>query len=149
MMCLAFVSGVTFVLVCSGLFFPYSGSMDSPKPKRVFLQVILFYCILYALQRNFKDSPFAVCALLSVENTRCFYYSITVCARLSLFIFYLPVVFFIFVFCIVVFFETKTKWPMLLFFKNGHASSLYCIILVLSSSAVSVAAQSHSTLSIA
>lgn len=38
MMCLAFVSGVTFVLVCSGLFFPYSGSMDSPKPKRVFLQ---------------------------------------------------------------------------------------------------------------
>ncbi|KAM5193814.1 endoplasmic reticulum metallopeptidase 1-like [Mantella aurantiaca] len=38
MMCLAFVSGVTFILVCSGLFFPYSGSMDSPKPKRVFLQ---------------------------------------------------------------------------------------------------------------
>ncbi|CAI9617643.1 unnamed protein product [Staurois parvus] len=38
MMCLAFVSGMMFVLVCSGLFFPYSGSMDSPKPKRIFLQ---------------------------------------------------------------------------------------------------------------
>ncbi|XP_018415801.1 PREDICTED: endoplasmic reticulum metallopeptidase 1 isoform X2 [Nanorana parkeri] len=38
MMCLAFVSGVTFVLVCCGLFFPYSGSMDNPRPKRVFLQ---------------------------------------------------------------------------------------------------------------
>ncbi|XP_072260327.1 endoplasmic reticulum metallopeptidase 1-like [Pyxicephalus adspersus] len=38
MLCLAFVSGVTFVLVCSGLFFPYSGDMNSPKPKRVFLQ---------------------------------------------------------------------------------------------------------------
>ncbi|XP_063770059.1 endoplasmic reticulum metallopeptidase 1 isoform X2 [Pseudophryne corroboree] len=35
---LAIVSGVTFVLVCSGLFFPYSASMDSPKPKRIFLQ---------------------------------------------------------------------------------------------------------------
>ncbi|XP_072260331.1 endoplasmic reticulum metallopeptidase 1-like isoform X3 [Pyxicephalus adspersus] len=38
MLCLAFVSGVTFVLVCSGLFFPYSGDMNSPKPMRIFLQ---------------------------------------------------------------------------------------------------------------
>ncbi|XP_056377971.1 endoplasmic reticulum metallopeptidase 1 isoform X3 [Hyla sarda] len=35
---LAAVSGVTFILVCSGMFFPYSGSMESPKPKRIFLQ---------------------------------------------------------------------------------------------------------------
>uniref|UniRef100_A0A8C5LN00 Endoplasmic reticulum metallopeptidase 1 n=1 Tax=Leptobrachium leishanense TaxID=445787 RepID=A0A8C5LN00_9ANUR len=35
---LALVSLVTFILVCSGLFFPYSSNMDSPKPKRVFLQ---------------------------------------------------------------------------------------------------------------
>ncbi|KAM9329716.1 LOW QUALITY PROTEIN: endoplasmic reticulum metallopeptidase 1 [Gastrophryne carolinensis] len=38
MMWLALVSGLTFFLVCSGFFFPYSSSMDSPKPKRVFLQ---------------------------------------------------------------------------------------------------------------
>ncbi|XP_075065388.1 endoplasmic reticulum metallopeptidase 1 [Mixophyes fleayi] len=38
MILLAIVSGVTFVLVCSGMFFPYSGSIDSPKPKRIFLQ---------------------------------------------------------------------------------------------------------------
>ncbi|XP_063311179.1 endoplasmic reticulum metallopeptidase 1 [Pelobates fuscus] len=35
---LAIVSVVTFILVCSGLFFPYSSSIDSPKPKRIFLQ---------------------------------------------------------------------------------------------------------------
>lgn len=35
---LAAVSGVTFILVCSGIFFPYSANMDSPKPKRIFLQ---------------------------------------------------------------------------------------------------------------
>ncbi|KAM4809607.1 endoplasmic reticulum metallopeptidase 1 [Rhinophrynus dorsalis] len=35
---LALVSVVTLLLVCSGLFFPYSSNMDSPKPKRIFLQ---------------------------------------------------------------------------------------------------------------
>ncbi|XP_053322000.1 endoplasmic reticulum metallopeptidase 1 [Spea bombifrons] len=35
---LGLVSVVTFALVCSGMFFPYSSSMDSPKPKRIFLQ---------------------------------------------------------------------------------------------------------------
>lgn len=30
---------ITLVLVSSGLFFPYSGSPDAPRPKRVFLQV--------------------------------------------------------------------------------------------------------------
>ncbi|XP_075683460.1 endoplasmic reticulum metallopeptidase 1 [Rhinoderma darwinii] len=35
---LAVVSGVTFILVCSGVFFPYSANIDSPKPKRIFLQ---------------------------------------------------------------------------------------------------------------
>ncbi|KAM4706963.1 endoplasmic reticulum metallopeptidase 1 [Discoglossus pictus] len=35
---LAFLSLLTFFLVCSSLSFPYSSSMESPKPKRVFLQ---------------------------------------------------------------------------------------------------------------
>ncbi|KAM8960090.1 endoplasmic reticulum metallopeptidase 1 [Pelodytes ibericus] len=35
---LALVSVVTFILVCSGMFFPYSSNMESPKPKRIFLQ---------------------------------------------------------------------------------------------------------------
>ncbi|MEE6459168.1 hypothetical protein FKM82_000560 [Ascaphus truei] len=35
------VAVVTLILVCCGLFFPYSSSVDSPKPKRIFLQVIL------------------------------------------------------------------------------------------------------------
>ncbi|XP_055986560.1 endoplasmic reticulum metallopeptidase 1 [Sorex fumeus] len=35
---LAGVCAVTFLLVCSGTFFPYSSNPDSPKPKRVFLQ---------------------------------------------------------------------------------------------------------------
>ncbi|XP_068091599.1 endoplasmic reticulum metallopeptidase 1 isoform X3 [Hyperolius riggenbachi] len=38
MLWLALISGTTFVLVCSGLFFPYSGKMDNPRPKRIFLQ---------------------------------------------------------------------------------------------------------------
>ncbi|KAM3937665.1 endoplasmic reticulum metallopeptidase 1 [Leptodactylus fuscus] len=38
MLLLAGVCGVTFILVCSGVFFPYSANMDSPKPKRIFLQ---------------------------------------------------------------------------------------------------------------
>ncbi|KAM4052330.1 endoplasmic reticulum metallopeptidase 1 [Anomaloglossus baeobatrachus] len=38
MVLLAVVSGVTFILVCSRVFFPYSASMESPKPKRIFLQ---------------------------------------------------------------------------------------------------------------
>ncbi|XP_073525027.1 endoplasmic reticulum metallopeptidase 1-like isoform X2 [Phyllobates terribilis] len=38
MVLLAVVSGVTFILVCSGESFPYSDNMDSPKPKRIFLQ---------------------------------------------------------------------------------------------------------------
>ncbi|XP_068521941.1 endoplasmic reticulum metallopeptidase 1 [Anas acuta] len=32
------VSVVTLILVCSGIFFPYSSDMANPKPKRVFLQ---------------------------------------------------------------------------------------------------------------
>ncbi|XP_049752739.1 endoplasmic reticulum metallopeptidase 1 isoform X2 [Elephas maximus indicus] len=32
------VCGITFLLVCSGAFFPYSSDPASPKPKRVFLQ---------------------------------------------------------------------------------------------------------------
>ncbi|XP_028619895.1 endoplasmic reticulum metallopeptidase 1 [Grammomys surdaster] len=35
---LILVCGVTFLLVCSGAFFPYSSNPESPKPKRVFLQ---------------------------------------------------------------------------------------------------------------
>ncbi|XP_006231303.1 endoplasmic reticulum metallopeptidase 1 isoform X1 [Rattus norvegicus] len=35
---LILVCAVTFLLVCSGAFFPYSSNPDSPKPKRVFLQ---------------------------------------------------------------------------------------------------------------
>ncbi|XP_037609140.1 endoplasmic reticulum metallopeptidase 1 isoform X1 [Sebastes umbrosus] len=35
---LASVFTVTFLLMSCGLFFPYSGSPDSPRPKRVFLQ---------------------------------------------------------------------------------------------------------------
>ncbi|KAE8632937.1 hypothetical protein XENTR_v10001720 [Xenopus tropicalis] len=35
---LAVLSVLTFLLVCSGMFFPYSSSTDSPKPKRIFLQ---------------------------------------------------------------------------------------------------------------
>ncbi|CAJ0940492.1 unnamed protein product [Ranitomeya imitator] len=38
MLSLAVLSGMTFILVCSGAFFPYSANMDSPKPKRIFLQ---------------------------------------------------------------------------------------------------------------
>lgn len=30
---------VMFLLISSGLLFPYSGSPDSPRPKRIFLQV--------------------------------------------------------------------------------------------------------------
>ncbi|XP_029371907.1 endoplasmic reticulum metallopeptidase 1 isoform X3 [Echeneis naucrates] len=36
---LASIFIIMFLLVSSGLFFPYSGSPDSPRPKRVFLQV--------------------------------------------------------------------------------------------------------------
>ncbi|XP_044512971.1 endoplasmic reticulum metallopeptidase 1 [Gracilinanus agilis] len=35
---LASVCAVTFLLVCSGIFFPYSADPANPKPKRVFLQ---------------------------------------------------------------------------------------------------------------
>ncbi|GAB1302313.1 Endoplasmic reticulum metallopeptidase 1 [Apodemus speciosus] len=35
---LILVCAVTFLLVCSGAFFPYSSNPESPKPKRVFLQ---------------------------------------------------------------------------------------------------------------
>ncbi|XP_053558534.1 endoplasmic reticulum metallopeptidase 1 [Bombina bombina] len=35
---LALISFVTFCLVCTGLFFPYSSRIESPKPKRIFLQ---------------------------------------------------------------------------------------------------------------
>uniref|UniRef100_A0A8D0HF47 Endoplasmic reticulum metallopeptidase 1 n=1 Tax=Sphenodon punctatus TaxID=8508 RepID=A0A8D0HF47_SPHPU len=38
LMTLATVFAVTFVLVCSGVFFPYSSDSTSPKPKRIFLQ---------------------------------------------------------------------------------------------------------------
>ncbi|XP_024851894.1 endoplasmic reticulum metallopeptidase 1 isoform X2 [Bos indicus x Bos taurus] len=38
MLSLTLVCTVTFLLVCSGTFFPYSSSSASPKPKRVFLQ---------------------------------------------------------------------------------------------------------------
>ncbi|ELK31880.1 Endoplasmic reticulum metallopeptidase 1 [Myotis davidii] len=38
MLTLALVCTVTFLLVCSGTFFPYSSNPASPKPKRVFLQ---------------------------------------------------------------------------------------------------------------
>ncbi|XP_066224198.1 endoplasmic reticulum metallopeptidase 1 isoform X2 [Saccopteryx leptura] len=38
MLTLTLVCAVTFLLVCSGTFFPYSSSPTSPKPKRVFLQ---------------------------------------------------------------------------------------------------------------
>uniref|UniRef100_A0A5F9CE15 Endoplasmic reticulum metallopeptidase 1 n=1 Tax=Oryctolagus cuniculus TaxID=9986 RepID=A0A5F9CE15_RABIT len=38
MLSLTLVCAVTFLLVCSGTFFPYSSSPASPKPKRVFLQ---------------------------------------------------------------------------------------------------------------
>ncbi|XP_052043476.1 endoplasmic reticulum metallopeptidase 1 isoform X2 [Apodemus sylvaticus] len=37
-MTLILVCAVTFLLVCSGAFFPYSANPESPKPKRVFLQ---------------------------------------------------------------------------------------------------------------
>lgn len=39
MLTLTLVCTVTFLLVCSGTFFPYSSNPASPKPKRVFLQV--------------------------------------------------------------------------------------------------------------
>ncbi|KAJ7335487.1 hypothetical protein JRQ81_013428 [Phrynocephalus forsythii] len=32
------ISAVTFILVCSGIFFPYSSDVANPRPKRVFLQ---------------------------------------------------------------------------------------------------------------
>uniref|UniRef100_I3K9A1 Endoplasmic reticulum metallopeptidase 1 n=1 Tax=Oreochromis niloticus TaxID=8128 RepID=I3K9A1_ORENI len=35
---LGFVFTIMFLLVSCGLFFPYSGDLDSPRPKRVFLQ---------------------------------------------------------------------------------------------------------------
>ncbi|XP_061281341.1 endoplasmic reticulum metallopeptidase 1 isoform X3 [Bos javanicus] len=38
MLSLTLVCTVTFLLVCSGTFFPYSSNSASPKPKRVFLQ---------------------------------------------------------------------------------------------------------------
>ncbi|XP_012576863.1 PREDICTED: endoplasmic reticulum metallopeptidase 1 isoform X2 [Condylura cristata] len=38
MLTLTVVCSITFLLVCSGTFFPYSSSPASPKPKRVFLQ---------------------------------------------------------------------------------------------------------------
>ncbi|KAK1334507.1 hypothetical protein QTO34_005513 [Cnephaeus nilssonii] len=38
MLTLTLVCTVTFLLVCSGTFFPYSSNPASPKPKRVFLQ---------------------------------------------------------------------------------------------------------------
>ncbi|CAK6434007.1 unnamed protein product [Pipistrellus nathusii] len=38
MLTLTLVCAVTFLLVCSGTFFPYSSNPASPKPKRVFLQ---------------------------------------------------------------------------------------------------------------
>ncbi|OBS71964.1 hypothetical protein A6R68_13461 [Neotoma lepida] len=38
MLTLTVVCAVTFLLVCSGTFFPYSSNPASPKPKRVFLQ---------------------------------------------------------------------------------------------------------------
>ncbi|KAB0368746.1 hypothetical protein FD755_019780 [Muntiacus reevesi] len=40
MLSLTLVCTVTFLLVCSGTFFPYSSNPASPKPKRVFLQHI-------------------------------------------------------------------------------------------------------------
>ncbi|XP_068830535.1 endoplasmic reticulum metallopeptidase 1 isoform X2 [Capricornis sumatraensis] len=40
MLSLTLVCTVTFLLVCSGTFFPYSSNPVSPKPKRVFLQHI-------------------------------------------------------------------------------------------------------------
>uniref|UniRef100_A0A8C2RZ95 Endoplasmic reticulum metallopeptidase 1 n=1 Tax=Capra hircus TaxID=9925 RepID=A0A8C2RZ95_CAPHI len=40
MLSLTLVCTVTFLLVCSGSFFPYSSNPASPKPKRVFLQHI-------------------------------------------------------------------------------------------------------------
>lgn len=36
---LATVSAVMFVLVCSGIFFPFSSDFANPRPKRIFLQV--------------------------------------------------------------------------------------------------------------
>ncbi|KAL6071353.1 hypothetical protein STEG23_006201 [Scotinomys teguina] len=38
MLTLTLVCAVTFLLVCSGTFFPYSSNPASPKPKRIFLQ---------------------------------------------------------------------------------------------------------------
>ncbi|XP_038193626.1 endoplasmic reticulum metallopeptidase 1 isoform X2 [Arvicola amphibius] len=38
MLILTLVCAISFLLVCSGAFFPYSSSPASPKPKRVFLQ---------------------------------------------------------------------------------------------------------------
>ncbi|XP_038625855.1 endoplasmic reticulum metallopeptidase 1 [Tachyglossus aculeatus] len=38
MLSLASVCAITFLLVCSGTFFPYSSDPANPKPKRVFLQ---------------------------------------------------------------------------------------------------------------
>ncbi|KAM5298948.1 endoplasmic reticulum metallopeptidase 1 isoform 2-T2 [Ctenodactylus gundi] len=38
MLTLSSICAVTFLLVCSGVFFPYSSNPTNPKPKRVFLQ---------------------------------------------------------------------------------------------------------------
>lgn len=39
MLTLTLVCAISFLLVCSGAFFPYSSNPANPKPKRVFLQV--------------------------------------------------------------------------------------------------------------
>lgn len=49
MLSLTLVCTVTFLLVCSGTFFPYSSSSASPKPKRVFLQVRVILCELFEI----------------------------------------------------------------------------------------------------
>lgn len=40
---------VTLILVCSGIFFPYSSDAANPKPKRVFLQVRKALCVVLPL----------------------------------------------------------------------------------------------------
>lgn len=49
MLSLTLVCTVTFLLVCSGTFFPYSSNPASPKPKRVFLQVRVILCDLFEI----------------------------------------------------------------------------------------------------
>nr|XP_031532783.1 endoplasmic reticulum metallopeptidase 1 [Vicugna pacos] len=45
MLTLTLVCTITFLLVCSGTFFPYSSNPASPKPKRVFLQLPVHFLI--------------------------------------------------------------------------------------------------------